>query len=51
MVKHIEGLSYDLKVACFHLIFLNKYRKIRNAFSRESEKVIKELLDFRINGY
>lgn len=50
MVKHIEGLSYDLKVACFHLIFLNKYRKIRNAFSRESEKVIKELLDFRING-
>jgi len=50
MVKDLEGLSFDLKVACFHLIFLNKYRKIRNSFSRESEKVIKELLDLRING-
>lgn len=50
MVKKLEGLSHDLKVACFHLIFLNKYRKIRNSFSRESEKVIKELLDLRIAG-
>lgn len=50
MVKNLEGLAYDLKVLCFHLIFLNKYRKIRNSFSRESEKVIKELLDLRIKG-
>ena len=50
MVKKLEGLQVDIKVTCFHLIFLNKYRKIRNSFSRESEKVIKELLDLRIAG-
>lgn len=49
-VKDVEDISFDLKVACIHLIFLNKYRKINNAFSRESEKVIKELLNLRING-
>jgi len=49
-VKYSDNVSFDLKVACIYLIFLNKYRKIKNAFSRESEKVIKELLDLRIRG-
>lgn len=49
-VKHLEKVTFGLKVVCYHLIFLNKYRKINNAFSRESEKVVKELLSLRING-
>lgn len=49
-VRQLDKSSFELKVVCFHLIFLNKYRKIKNSFSRESEKVVKELLSLRING-